>query len=158
MDNLTPEQRRKNMRAIKASDTKAEVLLAKSLFRKGYRYRKNNKSVFGKPDLTFKKIKLAVFVDGEFWHGKDWETRKENIKSNREYWIPKIEKNISRDKIVNAELIKEGWTVLRFWAKAVKNDTKLYSCKIEQKIKEFLRKNSQLQLMKYATERIFFFN
>lgn len=136
MDNLTPEQRRKNMQAIKASATKAEVLLAKSLFSKGYRYRKNNKSVFGKPDLTFKKIKLAIFVDGEFWHGKNWEIRKENIKSNREYWIPKIERNISRDKIVNAELKKEGWTVLRFWAKDIEKNTDLYSAQIEQKIKK----------------------
>ncbi|MBL3548826.1 very short patch repair endonuclease [Chryseobacterium sp. KMC2] len=136
MDNLTPEQRRKNMIAIKGTATKAEILLAKQLFSKGYRYRKNNKSVFGKPDLTFKKIKLAIFVDGEFWHGKDWETRKENIKSNREYWIPKIEKNISRDQIVNAELKKEGWTVLRFWAKDIEKNTELYSVQIEQKIKK----------------------
>lgn len=139
MDNLTPEQRRKNMQAIKASATKAEVLLAKSLFSKGYRYRKNNKSVFGKPDLTFKKIKLAIFVDGEFWHGKDWEIRKENIKSNREYWIQKIERNISRDKIVDAELIKENWTVMRFWSKDIEKNTELYSNQIEQKIKELTK-------------------
>jgi len=136
MDNLTPEQRRKNMQAIKSSSTKAEVMLAKSLFAKGYRYRKNNKSVFGKPDITFKKIKLAIFVDGEFWHGKDWQKRKENIKTNREYWIPKIEKNISRDQIVNAELVKEGWTVLRFWAREIEKNTEFYSAQIEQKIKE----------------------
>jgi DNA mismatch endonuclease Vsr len=140
MDNLTPEQRRKNMQAIKASATKAEVLLAKSLFNKGYRYRKNNKSVFGKPDLTFKKIKLAIFVDGEFWHGKDWEIRKENIKSNRQYWIPKIEKNINRDEVVNTELIKSGWTVMRFWAKNIEKNTELYSDQVEQKIKELIKK------------------
>lgn len=138
MDNLTPEQRKKNMQAIKASATKAEVLLAKSLFSKGYRYRKNNKSVFGKPDLTFKKIKLAIFVDGEFWHGKDWEIRKENIKSNRGYWIPKIEKNIIRDEAVNTELVKSGWTVMRFWAKGVEKNTELYSVQIEEKIKELM--------------------
>ncbi|WP_263603447.1 very short patch repair endonuclease [Chryseobacterium sp. PET-29] len=136
MDNLTPEQRKKNMQAIKASDTKAEILLAKSLFRKGFRYRKNNKSVFGKPDLTFKKIKLAIFIDGEFWHGKDWEIKKENIKSNRQYWIPKIERNISRDKTVNSELIKEGWTVMRFWAKEIEKNTEFYSAQIESKINE----------------------
>lgn len=98
MDNLSPEQRKKNMQAIKSADTKAEILLAKALFAKGYRYRKNNKTVFGKPDLTFKKIKLAIFVDGEFWHGKDWEIRKQNIKTNIEYWIPKIERNIERPR------------------------------------------------------------
>ena len=97
MDNLTKEQRRKNMQAIRSSNTKAEILLAKALFSKGYRYRKNNKNVFGTPDLTFKKIKLAIFVDGEFWHGKDWENRKNNIETNKEYWIKKIESNIKRD-------------------------------------------------------------
>jgi len=136
MDNLTPDQRRRNMQAIKASDTKAEVLLAKSLFRRGFRYRKNNKSVFGKPDLTFKKIKLAIFIDGEFWHGKDWEIKKDNIKSNRQYWIPKIERNISRDKTVNSELIKEGWTVMRFWAKEIEKNTEFYSGQIESKINQ----------------------
>lgn len=142
MDNLTPEQRKKNMQAIRSSDTKAEVLLAKSLFAKGYRYRKNNKSVFGKPDLTFKKIKLAIFIDGEFWHGKDWKTRKENIKSNRKYWIPKIERNICRDETVNAELLKSGWTVMRFWAKDVEKTTELYSSQIAKKIKELIAKKT----------------
>jgi len=144
MDNLTSDQRRKNMQAIKASNTKAEVLLAKSLFSKGYRYRKNNKSVFGKPDLTFTKIKLAVFVDGEFWHGKDWEERKERIKSNRDYWIPKIERNIKRDNIVNTELLKEGWVVLRFWAKEVEKNTELCTVLIENKIKE-LKTNKKIK-------------
>lgn len=134
MDNLSKEQRSKNMRAIKPTETKAEVLLAKYLFAKGYRYRKNNKSVFGKPDLTFKKIKLAIFIDGEFWHGKDWEIRKENIKSNREYWIPKIEKNMIRDIIVNKELLNSGWTVMRFWAKDVEKNTELFCSQIENQI------------------------
>ncbi|MGJ1445482.1 very short patch repair endonuclease [Sphingobacterium spiritivorum] len=126
MDNLTKEQRRKNMQAIKSADTKAEVILAKALFAKGYRYRKNNKSVFGKPDLTFKKIKFAIFIDGEFWHGKDWEIRKHSLKTNQEYWIPKIERNIKRDQEVNSELSKKGWKVLRFWSKEVEKS--LDSC------------------------------
>lgn len=115
MDRLTPEQRRKNMQANKSSGTKPEILLAKALFARGHRYRKNNKSVYGKPDLTFKKLKLAIFVDGEFWHGKDWETRKHAIKSNIEFWHSKIQRNIERDKEVNAKLLEQGWTVLRFW-------------------------------------------
>ena len=119
MDRLTPEQRRKNMQSNKSSGTKPEILLAKALFAHGHRYRKNNKSVYGKPDLTFKKIKLAIFVDGEFWHGKDWETRKHAIKSNIEFWHKKIERNIERDKEVNEKLLEQGWTVLRFWDKEV---------------------------------------
>lgn len=114
MDKLTPEQRRKCMQANKSKGTKPELLLAKSMWQLGLRYRKNNKTVFGKPDFSFKKYKVAVFVDGEFWHGKDWEIRKADIKSNREFWIAKIERNIQRDEEVTGRLKAEGWTVFRF--------------------------------------------
>lgn len=122
MDKHSKEQRSKNMRAIKATGTRDEVRLAKALWSLGFRYRKNNKKVFGKPDLTFKKYKLAIFVDSEFFHGKDWETEKFRIKSNTEFWHKKIERNIQRDKEVNIYLIQNGWTVLRFWSKDVKKN------------------------------------
>ena len=96
------------MKAVKASGSKIETALAKSLFSHGLRYRKNDKTVFGKPDLTFKKYKIAIFVDSEFWHGKDWEIRKHDHKSNIEFWLTKIERNIERDKEVNWQLLKEG--------------------------------------------------
>lgn len=140
MDNLTKEQRKKNMQAIKSSNTKAEILLAKALFSKGYRYRKNNKSVFGTPDLTFKKIKLAIFVDGEFWHGKDWEDRKNKIETNKEYWIKKIESNIKRDIKVNDILLNQNWTVLRFWAKDIEKKLDYCVSKIENVIKSLKEK------------------
>lgn len=111
MDVLTKEQRSRNMKAIRSKNTKIEVILAKSLWAKGLRYRKNNKNVFGKPDFTFKKYKIAIFCDGEFFHGKDWETAKNRIKSNREFWLAKIAGNIKRDEVVNETLKKEGWTV-----------------------------------------------
>lgn len=126
MDRHTPEQRSKNMRAVKNKDSKEEIMLAKALWHLGYRYRKNDKTVFGKPDLTFKKYKLAVFVDSEFFHGKDWEIKKHEIKSNQEFWYKKIERNIERDKEVTAFLERSGWTVLRFWAKDVRME--LDSC------------------------------
>jgi len=85
MDKLTKEQRRKNMQAVKSKGSKIETALAKALWAKGFRYRKNNKSVYGKPDFTFKKYKVAIFVDGEFWHGKDWEIRKHDHKSNESF-------------------------------------------------------------------------
>jgi DNA (cytosine-5)-methyltransferase 1 len=129
MDKLTREQRRKNMQANKSTGTKPELLLAKFLFARGYRYRKNDKTVFGKPDLTFKKLKIAVFVDGEFWHGKNWETNKNRHKQNREFWIKKIERNIERDKEVNQKLLENGWTTLRFWGKDIEKD--LLNCAIE---------------------------
>ncbi|WP_412464864.1 very short patch repair endonuclease [Flavobacterium mekongense] len=126
MDRHTPEQRSKNMRAVKNKGSKEEIMLAKALWHLGYRYRKNDKTVFGKPDLTFKKYKLAVFVDSEFFHGKDWEIKKHEIKSNQEFWYKKIQRNIERDKEVTAFLEQSGWTVLRFWAKDVKME--LDSC------------------------------
>ncbi len=119
MDKLTAEQRRKNMQAVRASGSKIETALAKALFARGLRYRKNDRTVFGKPDLTFKKYKLAVFVDSEFWHGKDWETRKFDHKSNQEFWLKKIERNIERDNKVNEKLIAEGWKVVRFWGREI---------------------------------------
>lgn len=119
------------MQANKSTGTKPELLLAKILFARGHRYRKNNKSVFGKPDLTFKKIKLAIFVDGEFWHGKDWFERKNDHKTNQEFWNKKIERNIQRDKEVNEELTKQGWTILRFWGKDIEKNLLSCTLKIE---------------------------
>jgi len=121
MDVHNPEQRSKNMAAIKSTATKQEVSLGKALWQSGLRYRKNNKTVFGKPDFTFKKYKIAVFVDGEFFHGKDWETKKKPA-TNADFWIPKIERNMQRDKEVNTFLIANGWTVLRFWSTEVKKN------------------------------------
>ena len=119
MDKLTKEQRQKNMQAVKSSGSKIELALAKLLYAKGYRYRKNDKTVFGKPDLTFKKLKIAIFVDSEFWHGKNWKIKKHEHKSNQDFWHKKIESNIKRDKLVNSYLKKEGWKVLRIWGKEI---------------------------------------
>ena len=96
MDTHTAEQRHKNMQAIRCKDTKIEVLLRKELWSRGTRYRKNAKSVFGKPDIVFKGKKVAVFCDSEFWHGYNWKIKQDDIKSHRDFWIPKIERNIKR--------------------------------------------------------------
>ena len=126
MDKLTTEQRRRNMQAVRSTGSKIETALAKALFGKGFRYRKNDKSVFGKPDLTLKKYRLAVFADGEFWHGKDWEIRKSDHKSNKEFWIQKIERNIQRDEEVNDKQLNDGWKVVRFWGNEINKN--LNSC------------------------------
>lgn len=120
MDKLTTEQRRKNMQAVKSSNTKIEQVLARMLWNYGFRYRKCDKTVFGKPDFVFKKEKVAIFCDGEFWHGKDWEVRKDDHKSNKEFWFAKIERNIERDKEVNTVLQEQGWAVIRFWETQIK--------------------------------------
>lgn len=122
MDDLTPEQRRKNMQAIRSKDTSIELRLRKALWQKGIRYRKNYKELPGKPDIAITKYRVAVFCDSDFFHGYDWENRNQRIKSNREYWVPKIEKNMERDKIITQQLQEAGWTVLRFWEWQIKKN------------------------------------
>lgn len=132
MDRLTPEQRKRCMQSNKSKGTKPELLLAKAMWALGLRYRKNSGSIFGKPDFSFKKYKVAVFVDGEFWHGKDWEQRKAEIKGNREFWIAKIERNIRRDMEVTGCLKAEGWTVLRFWSNDVVKNAGCHAEKVKE--------------------------
>ena len=124
MDNLTKEQRKKSMTAIKSSDTNIELLLRKALWERNIRYRKNFTGLPGKPDIAIAKYHIAIFCDSEFWHGYDWGNSRERIHSNRDYWIPKIEKNMLRDQQVNAALAEMGWTVLRFWGKQIRKDTR----------------------------------
>lgn len=118
MDVHSPEQRSKNMAAIKSKATKAEVMLGKAMWKEGLRYSKNDKTVFGKPDFTFKKKKIAIFVDSEFFHGKDWETKK-RPQNNAEFWENKICRNIARDNEVNKHLKEKGWIVVRLWSNNV---------------------------------------
>ena len=112
------------MQAVKSSGSKIEQLLGKELWKRGMRYRKNVKSVYGKPDFAFIGLKIAVFCDSEFWHGKNWSEKKHEIKSNKVFWHKKIEGNIARDIDVNKTLTAEGWTVLRFWGKDIKSNPK----------------------------------
>lgn len=119
MDNLTKEQRRKNMQHIKCKNTSIEICLRKALWNAGIRYRKNVNKLPGKPDIVITKYNLAIFCDSEFWHGKDWNITKNKIKSNTSYWYNKIESNIARDKKITEELEKAGWIVLRFWGEDI---------------------------------------
>lgn len=125
MDVLTKEQRKKNMQHIKAKDTKIEIILRKALWRKGYRYRKNYSKLPGKPDIVMPKYKIVIFCDGEFFHGKDWNSLKKKLKNsnNGEFWINKISRNRERDDEINKRLSFEGWTVLRFWGEEIKKHT-----------------------------------
>jgi len=115
----TTKQRSRQMSKIRGKDTKPEIMLRKALWAKGYRYRKDFKKLAGKPDIAMPIHKTVIFVDGEFWHGYDWENRKEKIKSNRDFWIPKIERNMQRDREVNFLLEQKGYKVFRFWSKDV---------------------------------------
>ena len=138
-DNLTPEQRKKNMQHIKSKDTKIEVKLRKALWERGFRYRKNYKELPGKPDIVFTQYKIAVFCDSEFFHWKDWEVLKPRLEKtqNSEYWLKKISRNMERDDEVNKRLLFEGWTVIRFWGKDILKDTEECVRVIEETIFEF---------------------
>ena len=117
----TPEVS-KRMSNVHLKGGKAEMTLAKALWHQGYRYRRNYKKLPGSPDIAILKYKVAVFVDGEFWHGHDWENRKQRLKSNREYWIEKIEENMARDKRNDLLLAEMGWKPIHFWEKEVNQD------------------------------------
>jgi DNA mismatch endonuclease (patch repair protein) len=121
LDNLTVEQRRKNMRHIKSKDTSIEVKLRKELWSRGYRYRKNVSNLPGKPDIVLTKYKIAIFCDSEFFHGKDWEVLKPRLEksNNADYWVKKISRNMERDNEINKKLLFMGWTVIRFWGKDI---------------------------------------
>lgn len=123
-DVLTKEQRHKNMKNIRGKDTKIEVILRKALWNKGYRYRKNYKKLPGRPDIVLTKYKIAIFCDGEFFHGKDWEILKPRLEksNNSEFWISKISGNRERDNEINKKLLFMGWTVIRFWGNDIKKN------------------------------------
>lgn len=136
MDDLTPEQRKKNMQHIRSKNTEIECILRKALWKKGYKYRKHYTKIPGKPDIVLTKYKIAIFCDGEFFHGKDWKVQRKRIEksNNSDYWITKIERNIKRDEDINRRLKAMGWVVLRFWGKDIKEDTESCIKAIEEAI------------------------
>jgi len=115
------EQRHKIMSHNRSNNTSIEILLRRALWHAGIRYRKNFKILPGKPDIAITKYKIAIFCDGEFWHGKNWETKKNKIKTNHDFWISKIERNIIRDNKNDKKLMNMGWVVLHFWGDDIKN-------------------------------------
>lgn len=119
----THEQISYNMSRVRSHGSQIEQKLGKALWASGIRYRKQYKKLIGKPDFVVVRAKIAIFCDSSFWHGRNWEEAKGQIKSNREFWIPKIESNIMRDKQVNATLANLGWEVIRFWDKDIHSDT-----------------------------------
>lgn len=132
MDRLTSDQRRRCMQGNRGKGTSIEVLLCRELWRRGLRYRKNDRTVVGSPDISFKGRKLAVFCDGDFWHGRGWEESHSKIKSNKAYWHAKIERNMAHDKEVNVALEQKGWKVLRYWESDIKKDVAKCADEVEQ--------------------------
>lgn len=135
MDNMTKEQRSANMRAIRSSDTKIEVTLRKALWHQGIRYRKNYKVCNSRPDILITKHKIAIFCDGDFFHGKP---TKYSVHTNSKYWKEKIRRNQERDLENTISLRDNGWTVLRFWESDIKTNldeciTQIINCIARQK-------------------------
>ena len=118
----TTPGRSKIMGKIRGKSTKPELAFRKALWTAGYRYRIDYKKLIGKPDIVLQKYRTVIFIDGEYWHGYNWEERKPKIKTNREFWIPKIERNMQRDTEVNIELDHLGYKVFRFWEQEIKKE------------------------------------
>lgn len=122
----TPISRSENMSRIRGKDTSIEIKLRKALWARGIRYQKTCKDVYGKPDICFKGKKIAVFCDSEYWHGKYLSEGRYIPKTNTEFWVGKIQKNMERDQQVNTTLEIQGWAVLRFWGEEI--DKQLDEC------------------------------
>lgn len=118
----TTKERSELMSKIKSTETKPERKMCKFLWGINLRYRKNVKKLPGTPDIVLSKYSLVIFIDGEFWHGYNWQEKKFKIKSNRDFWIPKIERNIQRDRRINDFYNTNGWKVLRFWEHEIKKE------------------------------------
>lgn len=135
---VVSEKSHKTMSRIRGKDTKIEVVLRKTLWAKGYRYRKNFKDLPGRPDIALTKYHIAIFCDSEFFHGKDWEELKPRLEKgkNPDYWVKKIERNIQRDKEKDEALQDIGWIVIHFWGKDILNDPDACVAQIERVISE----------------------
>ena len=118
-DVMTPEQRSRAMRHIKGKDTSIEIAFRKALWHKGYRYRKNYKKLPGTPDIALVKYRIAIFCDSEFFHGYNWEVKKQKLGQNRDYWIKKIERNMERDRETDFKLIALDWIPMHFWGQEI---------------------------------------
>ncbi len=116
----TTKQRSKTMSKIRGKNSAPELMLRKALWAKDIRFRIHRKDLPGRPDLVIDKYSLAIFVDGDFWHGYQWTVRKP--KTNQGFWIPKIERNMQRDREVNEQLSSMGYTVMRFWEHEIKSN------------------------------------
>ena len=119
-DKISRKKRSQIMQAIRSKDTKIELSLRKALWGKGYRYRKHHKKLIGKPDITFAKKKIAIFIDSCFWHGCPYHCRMP--KSNKAYWNEKIRRNKKRDKEVKSWYKNNAWCGLRFWEHTLKKN------------------------------------
>lgn len=121
----------------KAADTRCELLLRSELWRMGLRFRKNMKSLPGKPDIVFPRARVVVFCDGEFWHGRDWKARRKKLErgSNAPYWVAKIQANVDRDERIDEELRQLGWRVIRLWETEILTDPQETAVQVAEQVR-----------------------
>lgn len=134
------------MSAVKSKDTEPERILGKSMWKLGLRYRKQYK-LKGKPDFVFVSARIAVFCDGDFWHGNNWKLRglssfKEELATYNDFWSSKITRNVERDTQVNQILKREGWKVLRFWESDIRKNSEKCAKKVLIAYRKTLSKHS----------------
>ncbi len=139
MDRLSPQQRKKAMKHNKSHDTTIEVILRKALWHQGVRYRKNYKIFSCRPDIVLTKYKIAIFCDGDFWHGGPKANL--NFQSNKKYWEEKIMNNKERDLRNTIELRDNHWDVIRFWESDIRKNLNECVCTVMQHIYFFKAKN-----------------
>jgi DNA mismatch endonuclease Vsr len=140
-DMFDRETRSRIMKAVRVAETEPEQRLAVALRELGLRFNRNDRSVFGKPDFAFRRRRLAVFVDGDFWHGRAWFERREAPATNPDFWIGKFERNASRDRVVNRELRRLGWSVLRLWGSDVRRAALASARRVRDRLGRLERKS-----------------
>lgn len=121
---------------VRAKDTTPELLLRRAVWGQGLRYRLHGRDLPGRPDLVFTRARVAVFCDGDFWHGRDWAQRRRRLRAgaNASYWLDKIRSNRARDRRVNRALTALGWVVLRFWETDIKADPERYARQVARAV------------------------
>ncbi len=122
----------RSKRANKRCDTLPEIMLRRELWHMDLRYRKNVAALPGQPDIVFARSKVVVFCDGDFWHGRDWPSRRAKLSqgTNAAYWLAKIEANIARDAEYTSQLEQAGWKVVRLWETDIKRDPHIAACRL----------------------------
>ncbi|HEU0300892.1 MAG TPA: very short patch repair endonuclease [Longimicrobium sp.] len=138
-DVFSREFRSEVMKRVRREGTLDEDMLAEALTNAGIVVGRNDKTLPGSPDLVIKTCRLAVFVDGDFWHGRKWFEQALAPKTNREFWIKRFESNRERDRRVDRQLRQLGWAVTRVWGSDVRRDPRGVATRIKRRVKRLSR-------------------
>ena len=143
-DMFDKKKRTRIMRTVRTSNTEPEKKLAAALKDLDVRFHRNDVRVFGKPDFVFRKVRLALFVDGDFWHGRTWFEERAAPATNTDFWIRKFERNRLRDRLVNRTLRRAGWSVLRLWGSDVRTNPVASARRVRNRLRRVTRSRRPL--------------